>query len=175
MMISSRASELVGEDVIRTLSSDDVPPGLRTVIDEGWRVVDGAVVLSAFHKSYHGDRARFTSVHGYEFAVNGRGIPDDDIRATEIAGIARLMRRGIAFAWEALHRARTQVPGVEVFGYVSVAPVIMDPEDHTGNVTFSTPTRPGIPDLQVTESQGIIAALTADECRLPLPPPEPGP
>lgn len=101
------------------------------VPDEGWVLDDGALLLRALLRSYHGPRSAFPHAVDYELAVNGRGIPDDD---THDPGV--LLRRGAAFARSALAAAARDVPGRSVTARVSVSPVLTDPDVHTGYVTF---------------------------------------
>jgi hypothetical protein len=143
MSVASRP--VLGEDVRR----EELTPQLAEVVDEGWFELDGAYLLKAWHASYHGPRFDDTS---YEIAVNGRGIPDLDLTEIGAARAKRLLERGIAFARAALSRARDAIPHVEMYAYVSAAPVLCDPAQITGHVTFCTDgryIRPDIDDMVV--------------------------
>lgn len=135
LSFSPEASALGAPQMIENLSQSDVDPSWAAIAGQGWGVVDGAVLLAALSGSYHGDRARFTDVVGFEVAVNGRGIPDLDLEGLGLNAIPILLRRGVAFAWLALSGLRGKIVG-QVAGFVTVSPMLFDPDQVTGNVTF---------------------------------------
>ncbi|WP_199510608.1 hypothetical protein [Nucisporomicrobium flavum] len=134
--LSAEAEAVGGTHVLSTLRRHDLTPELDAVVKQGWRVVGGAVLLSAWYDSYHGDRSTFPHVMDHEVAVNGRGIPDLDLTEAQRERVPALLRRGIAFSWSALHVQHQQLPDVEMSAYVSVSPALFDADYFTGNVTF---------------------------------------
>ena len=152
-----------------TLRRHDLPAELVAVVRRGWRIIDGAVLLSSWYESYHGDRATFPAVTDYEAAVNGRGIPDLDLPDDSSVRVPALLRAGMAFAWSALHMQNKQFPDIEVSAYVSVSPTLFDPDYFTGNVTFCAvrpDERPYINQAMLKDE--IVAALSSTDCVLPL-------
>ncbi|MFF2376353.1 hypothetical protein ACFVUW_18420 [Streptomyces xiamenensis] len=66
---------LVGDVGIRGLGIDDVPDGLRSVLERGWTATgDGAYLLRGFLDGYVGDLDAFRDVVALETAVNGRAV-----------------------------------------------------------------------------------------------------
>src|SRR5262245_30429324 len=122
MKFSPVALSLGVSEILEGLSTADFPLGFEKIVDAGWLVDDDAVLLRRFLDSYHGDRGRFADVVGYEAAVNGRGIPDLDLDPSSPDATLILLRRGVAFAWQALHKAYTHEPRLDVSAYVSVSP-----------------------------------------------------
>jgi hypothetical protein len=168
MKFSDEASAILDATGVYRLTQDDVPEGFREVVAGGWLSDDGAMLLRRFRDSYFGDRARFTDILGYEIAVNGRGVPDLDITVGGRDRARLLLRRGLAMAWSALHEASRSFPKVTVFGYVSVSPTLMDPDDWTGNVTFSSGEN-AQPYFDIETAPGIIVLLDSKECSYALP------
>lgn len=162
--ISQGASELGAQSILESLEPDDVDSGLESVVRAGWERRDGAHVLSAWQESYHGDRARFPSDDAYEYSVNGRGIPDQDLADSRADRNEILLRRGLAFASAALSRSRQDLPSVTMLGQVSVTPTLSDPTVSTGHVTFYTAPA----DLSAMEVPGepmdAIVVLAATDC-----------
>ncbi|MFJ9779104.1 hypothetical protein ACIRSS_05950 [Amycolatopsis sp. NPDC101161] len=101
------AEAVGGVQILRTLRRDDLTPELDAVVRQGWRIIDGALLLSRWYDSYHGDRSTFSQVVDYEVAVNGRGVPDLDLTEGRNKRVPKLLRRGMAFAWRA--------PGSNIF------------------------------------------------------------
>lgn len=160
---------IFGSSSVDHVSRDEVPAGLKAIVDEGWFIDDGAVLLRGFHRSYHGDRSRFRDVTGYEVAVNGRGIPDMDIEDTGDERIRRLIRRGLAFARSALYEANRSIPEATVVGYVSASPTLIDPEYYTGNVTFHSLHDDESPYNNVSlPSAGMAIVVDSMDCVHPL-------
>ncbi|MFB4317448.1 hypothetical protein [Actinomadura sp. 21ATH] len=78
-MISRDARRILGDAFLDSVRPSDMYAPLREIIEEGWSVEHGAVLLTAFRRSYFGQRSSFPAIGDYEAAVNGRGIPDLDI------------------------------------------------------------------------------------------------
>lgn len=169
--MSAGALRVLGSDVLRTITHDDLFPGHDEVLGRGWVVDDEAVLLAWWRESYHGSRARFAEIIDYEIAVNGRGIPDSDLTEDGEDLVVPLLRRGVAFAWAALHVQHRQLSDVRMAAYVSAAPVLLEPDRFTGNVTFCA-LRPGQPqwtDPARSTDEEFVIALYTEDCRRPLP------
>ncbi|MEU8001041.1 hypothetical protein AB0B66_07755 [Catellatospora sp. NPDC049111] len=168
--MSVRAGRIAGADLVSTVTRDDLVPEWADVVSRGWTVSDRAVLLGAWYMSYHGDRSSFSETMDYEAAVNGRGIPDLDLTVEGQERAAMLLRRGVAFAWAALHEQHRQLPEVEVAAYISSAGTLVDPDHFTGNVTFCA-VRPGQPPYidpaQLTDD--IVVSIATGDCVGPLP------
>lgn len=151
-----------------TLTVRDVPEVLNDVVAEGWTTDGDAVLLRKLKGSYYGDRTRFSNTASYEMAVNGRGIPDDDIVESGSSAIVALLLRGVAFAWSALRAATVLLPDVVVIGRVMVSPTLMNPQDYTGSFTFwRLPDLGVVPDVK--NSSQIVVLLDSRECQEPFP------
>lgn len=168
--VSAEAARIVGSNFLATITQDDLMPEFEAPVSRGWTVVDDAVLLISWYKSYFGERSEFPETIDYEAAVNGRGIPDMDLVDVGRARVFRLLRRGVAFAWAALREQHRQFPEVTMAAYISAAPTFVDPDHFTGNVTFCS-VRPGQqlyvdPDRVADE---IVVALFTEDCVQPLP------
>ena len=168
--MSREAADLGVTALLSALSNDDLLPGYRAVVNGGWEIDDGAVLLRRFHKSYHGDRERFHDVTSYESAVNSRGIHDQDLELATEPLTRRLMARGLAFAWAALAEANRTLPDVSLTAYVYVQPTLYDPAIVTGFVGFSSPHEGELPYLDVEQMEtGVFVSLESADCEVPLP------
>jgi hypothetical protein len=167
--LSTEAERIGGAQIVQTLRRHDLTPELDAVVRHGWRVIDEAVLLSAWYESYHGDRSTFPQVMDYEVAVNGRAIPDLDLAEDRHVRVPALLRRGMAFAWRALHAQHNQFPDIAMSAYISVSPTLFDPDYFTGNVTF-TAVRPGERPYidRAFLSAEIVAAIRTADCVLDL-------
>ncbi|MFG1881422.1 hypothetical protein [Micromonospora sp. NPDC049102] len=168
--MSAEAVRIAGDDLVRGVSRRDLPPGVESVLAAGWSVVDDAVVLTDFYESYYGRRDLFNELVDYEAAVNGRGIPDEDISERNASSIPLLLRRGVAFAWAALFEQRTKLPGIQVAAYISVSPILLEPDLFTGNVTFCSigPGRPLYIDPRNLVQHEIVVEMQTEDCHRPL-------
>jgi hypothetical protein len=167
--LSAEAKVVGGVHVLRTLRRHDLTPELDSVVRQGWRIIDGAVLLSCWCDSYHGDRSAFSQIVDYEAAVNGRGIPDLDLTEDRTERVPKLLRRGMGFAWRALYVQRRQFPNIEMSAYISVSPTLFDADYFTGNVTFCavrTGERPYI-DRELLKDE-IVAAMFSTDCVIDL-------
>ncbi|MET9374387.1 hypothetical protein ABZX98_09600 [Streptomyces sp. NPDC002992] len=163
--ISLSALEILGKDFPGTVNASDRYAPLCEVVDAGWVPDDGATLLSAFRESYVGDRASFPSVGSYEVAVNGRGIPDLDVVGTGDEQIKILMRRGTAFAWDALYAASALQWAPPLLARISAAPILMDPDTWTGYVTFFSSKFEGELGLDANaDLSGIQIVLSSVDC-----------
>ncbi|MEU8347097.1 hypothetical protein AB0C74_35815 [Spirillospora sp. NPDC048832] len=168
--ISPDAELALGSDFLRHLRAADIYPALRAVVRRGWVADEGATLLSAFRDSYFGDRSAFSTVGEYEAAVNGRGIPEDGIESSGLEGTWQLMRRGTAFAWSALHAAKTSCRGAALISRISVSPTLYDPDVVTGYVTFfAADFADALGVRPLGEGQGIQILLESADCLEPLP------
>jgi hypothetical protein len=140
----------------------------RSVIEDGWVLDDGAALLVAFRRSYFGSRS--AEAVDWELAVNGRGIPDDDITVYADERIRLLMRRGVAFAWEALRALGESIPGHPMIARVSTGEVMTSPGEFTGYVSFfSAAFADAMCVGRWNEGDGVLVYLFSDECTEPLP------
>jgi hypothetical protein len=156
--------------LLQGLSSADLPHGFAEVIDQGWMVDTGAVLLKRFYDSYHGDLDRFSDIVGYEIAVNGRAIPDMDLDPASFNAIRVLFRRGVSFAWEALNKLQEAELAHDVAAYVTVTPTLFDPEQFTGSVTFCSIGRTSTPYMDPESDSGsLVVSLDSSESRGALP------
>ncbi|MFZ2503886.1 MAG: hypothetical protein WAW88_14580 [Nocardioides sp.] len=162
--ISQGASELGAQSIIDSLEPDDVDSGLASVVLAGWERLDGAHVLTAWSKSYHGDRSRFPSDDAYEYSVNGRGIPDQDLADSRVDRNQILLRRGLAFACAALSRSQQDLPTVTMLGQVSVTPTLFDPTVSTGHVTFYTAPADLSTMVIPADPMDVMVVLAATDC-----------
>ena len=168
--ISAEAARIVGADFLQSLDLGDFPVEFEGAVHGGWAVTDGVTLLASWRKSYFGSRSRFRELIDYEIAVNGRGIPDLDLTEMGVNRVRQLVRRGAAFAWEALYKQRCQLPDIKLASYISAAPTLVDPDYYTGNVTFCT-IRAGQPlhiDARSADNEVVVALFTED-CDHPLP------
>ncbi|MGK5558354.1 hypothetical protein ACSNOI_42815 [Actinomadura kijaniata] len=132
-------------------------------------VDEEAVLLAAFRRSYRGTRSWLGGTVDWELAVNGRGIPDEDLTAHGDERVRLLTRRGIAFAWEALHALDTSAPGHPMIARVSVSEVLASPGEFTGYVTFFSAAFENAMRVEHTaEGDGIQVYLFSPECTEPL-------
>lgn len=165
MLASARALEMPDLDEVLRDASSDLLPELHEVVSAGWTVDgEGATLLRAFLASYHGERDRFSTVTAYEAVVNGRAIPDIDLVPSPVR-VSQLIRRGVAFVKSALEVARRAVAPTIVLGYVIVSPVLMDPENWVGTVTFCsrrTTESPYIADVQRVKN-AIVLQFSSNE------------
>lgn len=168
--ISSDAARILGEDFLETVDASSRYALLSGVVAAGWVQQENATLLSDFLETYHGDRARFPSVGSYEAAVNGRGVPDFDIVATGVERIAAIMRRGVCFAWDALHAAGNLSWAPPLLARISSAPILMDPDVYAGYVTFiSERFRQDLGIEEKADPPGIQVVLSSLDCIEPLP------
>ncbi|MFI9643748.1 hypothetical protein ACIG87_27450 [Micromonospora sp. NPDC051925] len=167
--MSAEAAKIMGRGFFQTVGQDDLLPEFQPVLDSGWTVVNGAILLKGWYESYFGERSRFLETIDYEVSVNGRGIPDLDLAEAREARVPMLLRRGVAFAWAALHVQRSQLPDAKMAAYISAAPTLVDPDYFTGNVTFCAQ-RPGqLPYIEPERlTEEIVAALFTEDCEKPL-------
>ncbi|WP_331755935.1 hypothetical protein [Streptomyces anulatus] len=168
--ISPSAQEILGKDFLNTVNASDRCDSLCEVVATGWVLDEGATLLSAFRESYVGDRASFSGIGSYEAAVNGRGIPDLDLTGTGDEQIRMLMRRGTAFAWDALHATSVLPWAPPLLARISAAPVLMDPDTWTGYGTFFSSQFEGDLGLDANaDLPGIQIVLSSIDCANPLP------
>ncbi|CCH29429.1 hypothetical protein BN6_21070 [Saccharothrix espanaensis DSM 44229] len=161
---------LAGPDFLHSISAQDVYPPARSFLEGGWVVEGGAVLLVRLKGSYFGDRSKFGSVTSYERAVNGRAIPDLDIGVEGEERVRTLLRRGAAFAWEALFEANRSLAEVPVAALISTSSALMDPSIVAGNVTFvSGKSHADFEESFDTGQDGVVILLTTKDCRVPLP------
>ncbi|GAA4234877.1 hypothetical protein GCM10022254_40810 [Actinomadura meridiana] len=169
-VISPDAERALGSDFLARLRTADLYLPLRTIVDEGWVMEDGANLLAALRDAYFGDRKRSATVGHYESAVNGRGIPDDDINASGPDRVCQLMRRGVAFAWAALYAAKSSERKPLLMSRISMEPTLFDSNVVTGYVTiFSSDFADALGVGPLHEKRGVQILLESSDCPHPLP------
>lgn len=136
LIVSARAREILGVNPMKEISRADLDRSRRRVVRDGWMLDDGAAVLVRFRKSYFGIRSSFPNIGTYESAVNGRGMPDGNLVESGFDRVPLLLKRGLAFSWQALYAANRDKFGILLVSRVSVAPVMDSPGIHSGYVTF---------------------------------------
>lgn len=168
--MSVEASRIVGSDFLQTITRDDLEPFFEKPLSCGWVVIDDAVLLKNWYKSYRGERARFSETLDYEVAVNGRAIPDLDLVEEGEARAARLLRRGVAFGSAALHEQSRQLRDMRLGAYLTAGRTLADSDRFLGNMAFCA-LRPGCPlyidPASLTDE--IVIALFTEDCEAPLP------
>ncbi|MEH0544043.1 hypothetical protein ACWGH3_29685 [Streptomyces sp. NPDC054884] len=168
--ISRDFREMLGDDFVNGVRASDRYSPLESVVYAGWVTDDGATLLAEFRDSYFGERSAFADAGSYELAVNGRGIPDLDIEAVGKARVDALMRRGIAFAWDALYAAYALPCESALVARVSVAPILMDPDMYTGYVSFfSAKFSDRLGMGADSELDGFQVLMSGKDCATPLP------
>jgi hypothetical protein len=125
--------EVSGMADLASTNDEEMPQLYREAVASGWVEVDGSWFLRKFLEEYHGSPTHFTDRTGYEAAVNGRSIPDDDLQSAVQSG-ERLAVRGLAFARRALQALPSEAPPVTA--YVSVGRAVYDDSVFDGSVTF---------------------------------------
>ena len=135
---------------------DELPPLYRGAVEAGWIETGGAWFLKKFRDEYYGSESQFTDRTGYEAAVNGRSIPDDE--QPQVAESARyLATRGITFARRALEALPGEAPPVTA--YISVSRAVYDESVFEGSVTFCADHDGESP--YATDLDGFLAGVAA--------------
>ncbi|MFY7065763.1 hypothetical protein ACOQFV_07870 [Nocardiopsis changdeensis] len=166
---SPGVESLLGSGFVGDLRRKDFPEDFSDVVVDGWIMEDGSALLSKFKRFYFGSRASFPGPGEYELAVNGRGIPDEDMDTNGMEGVAGLLGRGTAFAWEVLYRANLQIPDRRIVSRVSAAPIMGDPGMFSGYVTFFS--FDYMEDLGMSfrkNHEDWRIYISSEECSLPL-------
>jgi hypothetical protein len=116
---------------------NDVPSRCREVVAEGWiRDAEGAVLLCALLRSYHGRRSAFIDVRSYEAAVNGRAVPDMDLPVMGPQRVEMLIRRSYFFACGALSQLRKMADPPQVTAFIVINRTDTEDPVYVGTVTF---------------------------------------
>ncbi|MER5960961.1 hypothetical protein [Streptomyces sp. NPDC002057] len=159
--------KLLTEVDLTGLSSSDVPPMFREVVERGWSVTgSGARVLTDLRTDPDG--SHFDRL-AEETTVNGRGMTDYDLPAEPAAADARasvLLRRCLAYAADCLRAAGEQFGDDAVRAYVSLSLGGLDDDLLTAQVTFCTPlpdTPPYIAGLEQVQDAA-VAELSLRDC-----------
>ncbi|RFU41154.1 hypothetical protein DZF91_13320 [Actinomadura logoneensis] len=159
------ARRVLGDGFVASVRASDIYG--RSIIEDGWVLEEGAALLVAFRKSYFGTRSAGTV--DWELAVNGRGIPDDDITAHGDERIRLLMQRGTAFAWEALRALGSSFPGHPMIARVSISEVMSAPGEFTGYVSFFSAAFAEAMRVERWGEGEMLLYLFSEECTEPLP------
>jgi hypothetical protein len=168
MRFNGKFAELVDVGALNYLYADDLTLEDRRTVDGGWtRDERGAWLLRELLTTYHGSREAFTDLTGYEAAVNGRVIPDLDLKVDGKARAEVLARRGVAFARAALGRLNAEYPDhPPAIAYVSISDQELDDGiPYEGAVTFVTAhdgEAPDVRDLEKLTANAVMALDSAD-------------
>ncbi|MEU8800962.1 hypothetical protein [Spirillospora sp. NPDC048819] len=74
-MFSPNASRVLGGGFIADASASDLYEPLRSLIEDGWVLKEGAVLPAAFRNSYVGSRSRHPVVLDWELPSTGEAFP----------------------------------------------------------------------------------------------------
>ncbi|CAL9495391.1 hypothetical protein SUDANB120_03337 [Streptomyces sp. enrichment culture] len=166
MRTNQRMRNLLADADLTGLSSSDIPPMFREVVERGWSVTgSGARVLTDLRPDPAGS---YYDRLAEETTVNGRGMTDYDLPA-DLGGGERanvLLRRCLAYADACLRAARDHFGDDVVRAYVSLSPGGLDDGLLTAQVTFCTPladTPPYIADLEQVRDAA-VAELSVGDC-----------
>jgi hypothetical protein len=173
MRYNALFAEIADEKLLGGVSQADLTGLFRQAVGEGWvRSECGAWLLKQFLATYSGLRISFADITGYEAAVNGRGVPDLDLRSDGIERARDLVKRGYAFARMALFRLGEMPDHPPVTAYISISPAeVDDGVVYTASVTFVAHhdgEPPYICSVEDVTSNAVLAVESAD-CTEPLP------
>ncbi|MGW0983860.1 hypothetical protein ACWD33_23935 [Streptomyces xiamenensis] len=164
MRTNDAMRRLLGDVDVRELGIDDVPGGLRSVLERGWTATgDGAYLLRGFLDGYVGDLDAFQDVVALETAVNGRAVTDFDLPLKDRHRRRPLLRRAFAFALSGLAAAEDQgLRGMRA--HVSLSRAATEERPLTAHVTFCG-VHPGLPPYLADPetAQGAVAELSVSD------------
>lgn len=156
--------QLAGTDPLTLADPDAITSVDQEVLAAGWKTEpSGANVLVDLRAGYHGPAARSGDLTGYEAAVNGRGVADQDIVAFE--GEARereLLVRAVSYAKQALEAARELPDHDRLTAMVSLSMSGDDVPVPTAKVTFYAQRDDEPPYLRDVEDYAFESLLVFD-------------
>lgn len=129
--------QLAGPDPLALADPKTVTSAAKEVLDSGWTTEpSGANVLADLRAGYHGPGPRPGDLTGYEAAVNGRGVADQDITTHGEARERELLIRAVSFAKLAMDQARDLPDRDRLTAVVSLSMSGDDIPVSTAKVTF---------------------------------------
>ncbi|MFH9465881.1 hypothetical protein ACH4LT_01055 [Streptomyces clavifer] len=164
MRSNARMRALLRETDTTGLSSQDIPPLFREVVERGWSMTPagGRVLTDLLPETLPDSFDRLAE----ETTVNGRGMTDYDLPAATDERAPLLVRRCLAYVAACLRGAQEHFGDTAVKSYVSFSFADTDEALLTSNVTFCTPlpdVRPYIPDLE-SVTDAAVAEFSAEDC-----------
>lgn len=155
--------QLAGSDPLTLAHPDAVTSADREVLASGWKTEpSGANVLVDLRAGYHGPAARSGDLTGYEAAVNGRGVADQDIAAEDEARERELLVRAVSYAKQALEAARELPDRDRLTAMVSLSMSGDDVPVPTAKVTFYVQRDDELPYLRDVEDYAFESLLVFD-------------
>ena len=155
--------QLAGPDPLALADPEAVTPADREVLASGWKTEpSGANVLADLRAGYHGPAARSGDLTGYEAAVNGRGVADQDIVAEGQARERELLVRAISYAKQALVEARELPDRDQLTAVVSLSMSGDDVPVPTAKVTYYVQRDDERPYLRDVEGYAFESMLVFD-------------
>ena len=163
MQTNTAMAGLLARTDVSGLGEDDVPAPFRDVVRQGWTTSpSGARLLAALVATTQGT---YVDVVQEEYAVNGRGMIDEDLPASGAERKAALLRRCLAYARLALLGAHERFGDAEVKGYVSLSTGGFYEDTVTAYVTFCAE-HPGLPHylgpIEGYEEEAVAELVLAD-------------
>ena len=155
--------QLTGPDPLALADPEAVTPMDREVLASGWRTEpSGANVLADLRAGYHGPGPRSGDLTGYEAAVNGRGVADQDITAHGEARERELLVRAVSYAKQAIGAARDLPDRDRLTAVVSLSMSGDDIPVATAKVTFYVQRDEERPYLRDVENYAFESLLVFD-------------
>lgn len=155
--------QLAGPDPLALADPEAVTPMDREVLAAGWRTEpSGANVLAALRAGYHGPAPRLGDLTGFEAAVNGRGVADQDITAQGEARERELLVRAVSYARQAVGEARDLPDRDRLTAVVSLSMSGDDLPVPTAKVTFLVQRDEERPYLRDIENYAFESLLVFD-------------
>ncbi|ACU77455.1 conserved hypothetical protein [Catenulispora acidiphila DSM 44928] len=155
--------QLAGPDPLALADPQTVTPAAREVLASGWMTEpSGANVLVELRAGYHGPDFRPGDLTGYEAAVNGRGVADDDITVEGDERERALLVRAVSYAVQALAEARELPDRDRLTAVVSLSMSGDDVPVPTAKVTFYVQRDDERPYLRDVEEYAFESLLVFD-------------
>jgi hypothetical protein len=155
--------QLAGPDPLALADPGAVTAAAREVVAAGWKTEpSGANVLVALRAGYHGPGPRPGDLTGYEAAVNGRGVADQDITAEGDMRERQLLIRAVSYARQAMSEARDLPDRDRMTAVVSLSMSGDDVPVPTAKVTFYVQRDDERPYLRDVEDYAFESLLVFD-------------
>lgn len=155
--------QLAGPDPLALADPEAVTSAAREVLNSGWTTEpSGANVLADLRAGYHGPGPRPGDLTGYEAAVNGRGVADQDITTQGEARERDLLIRAVSYAKLALNQAHDLPERNRLTAIVSLSMSGDDVPVPTAKVTFFVQRDDERPYLRNVEDYAFESLLVFD-------------